>query len=359
MVLLVILICLPQFLSVFDFLYLLFTGKIYFGQIVHGIIGILVVIIYPGFLLMTDLKDINNCCGSSAIFSPEHKVSIYIVIILSMLSYIYSVFKSEIAPPIMEVLLNIFLLMGIIINIPIAFHLDFPLGLIGNLPIALLFIMALVKNQQHIIAKVKNGDYETVNPLTFVSWKVLTLHPLMKFPLLLIAILPIVFILTSILILFGQKPDAMIRAFTETYKLGLSEWDYKCDNIDCGGHYLCSVAANGHKQIVKPQRLGIRAGGIIVCNRQLLVSNAFEQVLEEFIPKIHQKIRIYYDKVGDMIHKNHRLFEFKIICDLVYIMMKPPEWFFILTLYLVDKYPEQRITRQYCGYRSITDDLIQ
>lgn len=350
--LIIILICLPQLLSVFDFLYLLFTGKSYFRQIANRILGVLVVLVYPGILLVTDLNSINDCCGSSATFSPEHKIAIYLVIILSMISYIYSILKSDIAPPILEVLLNIFLFIGLLINIAIAFHLDLPLGLLGNLPIALLFIIALVKNQQLIIIKVKSGDYKTENPLNFIVWKVLTLHPFIKFPIFLIAVLPIIIILTSILVLFGQKPDALIRAFTETYKHGLSQWDYKCDNIDCGGHYLCSVAANGHKEIVNPQRLGIRAGGVIVCNRQLLVSNAFEQVLEEYFPKIHRKIRIKYDKVGDMIQKNHRLFDQKYICDLVFIIMKPAEWFFIFTLYLVDKNPEQRIEKQYSGWKS-------
>ena len=46
--------------------------------------------------------------------------------------------------------------------------------------------------------------------------------------------------------------------------------------MTCGGHYLCSVAAKGHTQIVKPERFGVRNGGRIICNRQLLISNAFE-----------------------------------------------------------------------------------
>lgn len=353
MLLIIFIICLPQLLSVFDFLYLLVRGKPYFIQFGHIIIGFLVVVIYPGILLSTELNNINECCSeSTAIFSPEHKIAIYIVIILSMISYAFSILKSEIASPILEVLTNIFLLIGILINILIAFHLDFPLGLLGNLPIVLLIIMALVRNQQLIITKVNNGDYATENPLNFIAWKILTLHPLIKFPILIIAVLPIIVALTSILVLFGQKPDAFIRAFTETYKHGLSQWDYKCDNVDCGGHYLCSVAANGHKEIVKPRRLGIRGGGIIVCNRQLLVSNAFEQVLEEYFPRTHHKIRINYDKVGDLIHKNHRLFDKKYVCDLVYFLMKPAEWCFIFTLYLVDKNPEQRIARQYIGWKS-------
>ena len=95
--------------------------------------------------------------------------------------------------------------------------------------------------------------------------------------------------------LFGQKPDSVIRAFTETYKHGFSQWDYKCDNVTCGGHYLCSVAAKGHTQIIKPERFGVRNGGRIICNRQLLISNAFEDLMQEMFPSLHRVIRQQYN----------------------------------------------------------------
>jgi hypothetical protein len=333
--------------TIFDYFYFSLNGKPYYRLTVLRAFSLLVVMIYPILFLISELDNINDCCIASANFSPEHRVSLYVIIAVSMAAYVISLFKIDILSPILEVLLNVFLLIGIIINVLISIQLSFPFGAIGNIPIILLFIIALFKNQQLIITKVKNDDYETESPINFIAWKILTLHPLMKYPILLIAILPIVLILTSILVLFGQKPDALIRAFTETYKHGLSQWDYKCENVECGGHYLCSVAANGHKEIVKPQRLGFRAGGIIVCNRQLLVSNAFEQVIEELFPNTHKRIRKTYDQVGDIIHKNHRLFENKYVCDVVYILMKPTEWIFILTIYITDKNPEQRIAFQY------------
>ena len=149
------------------------------------------------------------------------------------------------------------------------------------------------------------------------------------------------------MLLFGQKPDSIIKAFTETYRHGFSQWSYKCDNVQCGRHYLCSVAAKGHPQIVKPQRLGIRNGHQIICNRQLLISNAFEELVQERMPFIHTCIRQQYNKVGYFIHRYYYLFNNKFLSDIIYIFMKPLEYFFLLVLYTFDRKPENRIEQQY------------
>jgi len=120
-----------------------------------------------------------------------------------------------------------------------------------------------------------------------------------------------------------------------------------CENVNCGGHFLCSVGANGHKSIVKPIRYGERNGGKIVCNRQLLISNAFEDLLKEKFPNLHKMIRQKYNKVGSFIHNYYYIFELKIISDIVYILMKPLECFFLITLYIFDQKPENRINKQY------------
>jgi hypothetical protein len=158
---------------------------------------------------------------------------------------------------------------------------------------------------------------------------------------------PVSALLMGLLILLGQQPDALVRAFTDTYKHGLSTLDYECRNVECGGHYLCSVAANGHERIVKPRRYGVRNGARIRCNRQLLVSNAFEQLLEERMPRIHRFIRKRYNRVGRFIHRYYGVFENKIVSDVVYVLMKPLEWCFLIVLYLFDTRPENRIGLQY------------
>ncbi|GAO42672.1 hypothetical protein FPE01S_01_16870 [Flavihumibacter petaseus NBRC 106054] len=160
-----------------------------------------------------------------------------------------------------------------------------------------------------------------------------------------------------LLLLFGQQPDSFIRAFTDTYKHGLSQWDYQCDNVECGGHYLCSVAAKGHPGIVKPVRRGVRNGNPILCNRQLLISNAFEELIQEKLPFLHRPIRHHYNKVGDVIHRYYGIFNIRVVADIVYILMKPLEWLFLLTLYTFDRKPENRIARQYLSRKD--RDLIR
>ena len=84
-----------------------------------------------------------------------------------------------------------------------------------------------------------------------------------------------------------------------------------------------------------------------MCNRQLLIANAFEELIEDNFPKLHKYIRRNYNKVGNVIHRYYLVFNIKIIADMVYIMMKPLEWFFLLVLYTFDRNPENRIAKQY------------
>ena len=73
----------------------------------------------------------------------------------------------------------------------------------------------------------------------------------------LIFMVPLLGILIGILALFGQAPDSVIRAFTETAEWNLST-KIPAQSLEYDGHYLCTVAAGGHKEIVKPIRLGRR-----------------------------------------------------------------------------------------------------
>ena len=126
-------------------------------------------------------------------------------------------------------------------------------------------------------------------------------------------VIPLVFILICILVLFGQRPDEAIKAF---------------------------------KELVKPIRMGIRKGEKIVVNRQLCVANAFEALIQEKTPKFHHFIRHIYDKYGYPLSKHINT---ALQADMVYILMKPLEWIFILILYLCDEKPENRIAMQYTG----------
>jgi len=154
---------------------------------------------------------------------------------------------------------------------------------------------------------------------------------------------PILGIIICILALFGQQPDSIIKAWTETSDWNLSK-RVAPQNVYYDEHYLCTVAAGGHANVVKPVRLGVRHGHQVIVNRQLCVANAFEQLLEERIPVFHRYLRHFYNKYGfpvaKMIHSPYT-------ADLVYLIMKPLEWMFLIVLYFCDVYPENRIAVQY------------
>lgn len=156
---------------------------------------------------------------------------------------------------------------------------------------------------------------------------------------------PLLGIIIGILLLFGQAPDSVIKAWTETadWTLSLKEAP---QNIEYDEHYLCTVAAGGHRKIVKPVRKGIRHGHEVIVNRQLCIANAFEQILEEKTPRFHKLVRGIYDRYGFPVA---RLIKSKWIADIIYILMKPLEWIFLMVIYMIDVHPENRIATQYMG----------
>ena len=156
-----------------------------------------------------------------------------------------------------------------------------------------------------------------------------------------------VFILAGLLeiyaVLEGQGVDAPVKLFTDT-----ADWTFSKQipppPKEYEGHYLCTVAAGGHEKVVKPVRLGRRRDAIIVVNRQLCIANAFEESIAERFPKFHRWIRHVYDTYGYPLSE---LITTPGKADVVYILMKPLEWVFLLYLYLTDSRPEIRINRQY------------
>lgn len=111
---------------------------------------------------------------------------------------------------------------------------------------------------------------------------------------------------------------------------------------DC--HYLCTVAARGHPRLVRPLRMGVRRGRPIVVNRQLMIANAFEDLLHERWPRFGALCRRLYDAFGLPIARYLRR---PLLADLVYLVMKPAEWCFLTTLLLLDRDPEVRLARMY------------
>lgn len=159
----------------------------------------------------------------------------------------------------------------------------------------------------------------------------------------LVAMLPLLGVLLLILVLFGQSPDAAIAAFTQTSDWRLST-QVSPQNLYYDEHYLCTVAAGGHRRVVKPLRRGLRHGHPVTVNRQLCISNAFEQILEERTPRFHRAVRHFYDTCGFPVAK---LIRSPFAADAVYVLMKPLEWIFLIVIYFYDVKPENRIAMQY------------
>ena len=159
----------------------------------------------------------------------------------------------------------------------------------------------------------------------------------------LIFMIPLLCVIIVILALFGQAPDAAIKSFTETANYTFST-KIPPQNIFYDEHYLCTVAAGGHEKIVKPLRMGKRHGHDVIVNRQLLIANAFEQIIEEKTPKFHRAVRHFYDTYGFPVAK---LIKSKLVADIIWFIMKPLEWVFLAVIYFVDAHPEDRIARQY------------
>lgn len=342
MQIILLLFALPSLLVVFECIPYLIHGKRWYSNILVKILDLTCIILLPIFFLVyIDLPE-NDCCSESATFSPDHKLTVYSIIFLGILAYFYSSWQKRQKSPVIEVLINIFLLMGLLFNFFMSWHVQ-GYFFFGNLPIIILFFYKLHENHLFFLDNFKISE----NKLEKFAFNILSLPIIYKFPILLLLGIPVFTIIMCFLILFGQKPDSIIRSFTDTYKHGFSQMDHLCDNVHCGGHFLCSIAAKGNPDLVKPIRYGERNGNKILCNRQLLIANAFEEWIEDEFPKTHQMIRKQYNKVGNKIHKHYHFFNQRWISNLFYILMKPLELFFLFFLYTFDSKPENRIHVQY------------
>ncbi len=183
-----------------------------------------------------------------------------------------------------------------------------------------------------------DGDHKNLSRLYNI------IDSLSKYSIFIFIVLFFVVALIEVMfVLMGQGLDAPVKAFTNT-----ADWTFSQQipppPLEYDGHYLCTVAAGGHKKVVKPLRLGTRRNETIVVNRQLCIANAFEERIQELMPRLHRKIRHAYDTYG---YPLSRKITTPLRADLIYFLMKPLEWVFLIFLYMFDLRPEQRIARQY------------
>lgn len=283
----------------------------------------------------------------------EYAWIIWTVIVLGYLGLlILGIFEPEKLPPLISAISIACTVLGLIagffVYIQLAKNFEL-LYLYCWLYFANMILLALRRIRFHIIEHVRiSNERETAYRTKFGAWlgkimsKVSTMT-LFSFAL----IFPVAVILEILSLIFGQGADGFIKAFTMT-----ADWTFSTQipppPIEYNGHYLCTVATGGHKKVVKPLRYGKRIGHYIVVNRQLLIANAFEDLIAEKMPKFHKSVRGFYNKYGYPISR-HITTPFR--ADIVYILMKPLEYIFVSILYLFDSQPENRIAVQYSDYK--------
>lgn len=139
-------------------------------------------------------------------------------------------------------------------------------------------------------------------------------------------------------------PSAALDVFARTCTHAFSALPLEVARSSCG-HYLCTIAARGHPSLVRPERLGVRRGEIIVVNRQLAIANAFEELLHVRWPRFGRAARRGYDRLAIPICG---WIKSRWLADVLYLAMKPAEWLFYVALLALDpQSPETRIDAMY------------
>jgi len=288
-------------------------------------------------------------------FSEQHILTLIFYFVAYNVSLFLVWTRSQKLPPLSLVLAMIFILIGMVLNLVIIYQtsthnttsLDMYISdtehiLLLFAPVVAFCVGILLIYKVLTEQLTETADRSYANPY---------LHKIQGFLLhksrnplwILIFLFPVFFICTLVLILFGQAPDALIKVFTETTTWKLSQQMHP-PVLDHKGHYLCTVAASGHPTIVKPIRLGQRNGRPIIVNRQLLIANAFEEMIQDFSPKLHHVIRKNYDRYGYNLSTKINT---PSLSSITYVAMKPLEWFFLISLYLFCHKPELKIKQQY------------
>lgn len=320
-------------------------------DVVTILLGILYSCIYLSLMNVLFDKDWTETLCNTQRHTPVYSQSvltIWVIAVIGFLGYlIVSLLPLKDTPPLVLVLGMSAMYLGTVESIVWGFQVY--VDWVSDLPLLLLPFNCILITARTILYKIREWEHlprelHKISRVPFLRQCNRILDNAKLWPFIAFLLMwPLLGILIAILILFGQAPDSVIRAWTETSDWNLSR-RVAPQNIYYDEHYLCTVAAGGHKKIVKPLRLGVRHGHQVIVNRQLCVANAFEQILEERTPGFHRVVRHFYDKYGFPVA---RLIRSKYMADFVYFLMKPLEWLFLAVLYLTDVHPEDRIAVQY------------
>jgi len=291
-----------------------------------------------------------------ASLSTTHVHTLFVFFTLSYLAYWFLPAEVGKLSPIVYVVCSSLLVVNVVVAIVYITHtgfwnygIDVALLQLGYGSISFLYIAKLNDSLKQFLAIQQERNIQYTNK--FLRFLLQMSLKYQQIPVLgMLFVFPVIVVVQFVLVLWGQRPDSFIQVFLDTSSYNYSKIPAPPpEMIEGDGHYLCTVSAMGHKRLVKPVRSGIRHGERIVVNRQLLIANAFENILEEYTPNLHKRIRRFYDAYGYPISKH---IQTKGSADLVYLLMKPLEWLFLFVLYTVDTHPENRIYVQYSELRN-------
>ncbi len=328
----------------------LFRTASWLTPIIGGVLYYLLFII----LYETNGDWFEAVCGHKIhnIISSQHSMSILILIVIGFLGLlILSNFNANKLPPLISavsiaavLILNI---VQIAFAIQVSGNFEREYSLLFYVYHANIFILSVSCVRKQITQQLeiyRNMLREEKQEKAANNWLYKKINSFSKYSVFVfVSLFFLIAVLEILFILLGQGVAAPIKAFTDT-----ADWTFSMQvpppPAECSCHYLCTVAAGGHRKIVKPLRFGTRRGSTIVVNRQLCIANAFEEYIQEKLPAFHRIIRRIYDKYGYPISK-HITTPYR--ADVIYVLMKPLEWMFLIFLYAFDRKPEQRISRQY------------
>ena len=298
----------------------------------------------------------DDCCLTSPMLAHEHALIIALVLAIYVLAWIVLSVRKQLFSPVVEVVLGSSVVGGLVVIILLLIHyIGLPTRWDEHIFRILYFVLVACAVQATLLLLLHN--YKVLR--CSLTERKIALHGALGRIIgsvvaadfweqqfyLLVLFVPLLFMMILIVMLFGQRPDAIIRAFTDTY--GYTFSSQHCDYFTCHEHFLCTIGAHGHEKIVRPVRNGVRQGTVIRCTRQLLIANAFEALLAEKLPRPHRVLRANYNRVGAWTRHHKTVFANRWVCDAVYLVMKPAEWCFLLVLYTWDVRPEDRINMQY------------
>ncbi|WP_342513521.1 DUF6688 family protein [Sporosarcina sp. FSL K6-1522] len=297
-----------------------------------------------------------------ASLSAIHVSTLFVFFILSYIAYWLLPAEGGKLSPVVYVVCSSLLVVNVVVAFVYITHtgfgnygVDVAFLQIGYGSIIFLYIAKLNDSLKQFLAIQQERNIQYTNK--FLKFLMQMSLKYQRIPMLVVFfVFPVMIVVQFILVLWGQRPDSLIQVFLDTSSYNYSKIPAPLpEMIEGDGHYLCTVSAMGHKRLVKPVRSGIRHGERIVVNRQLLIANAFENILEEHTPNLHKKIRRFYDTYGYPISKH---IQTKVAADIVYLLMKPLEWLFLLVLYTVDTHPENRIHVQYSELRNAKKSCV-